>query len=1504
MSLEVGGRADKLGNSYENSFLAKELLRLLNEKIASIEVEPLGEEGEGVEFISTGIDGVKRYYQCKASNGNNLKWTISDLEKVDFFKHAKNHILSGDKNEYHFISPINYCEINELCNRARRNHSENDYVEYQLSNESLKKAFNNVARKFLLDPKDQNELKMLIHILSNCHFETVMDGCRSRIDFEEKIGVCLYGNTETIRVVLENCVNDNRWYGVKIMPNRLTKYLEKQGFRFRDLGDADRVIPKIVELNSIDWPVYQPVNNSLMHRSIVEEVIKCIKKSESIILHGKAGSGKSGCVELLKRYLDKNSIPNLCIKLDKVEPTLNVNEFGENLGLGMSPILALQKIAGNELNVLILDQLDALQSGNLGANQVLNVCKKMIKQVSDTNDCCGKRTVIIFVSRTFDYKNDNGIKELFLKNENNRIIWKEIEVDIFSEEEVKNIIGLEKYNSLSKRLKLLLHIPSNLYVWSKINNSQEVIDVTNVKQLLDKWYEQICLCLSKKGISSSDVDKVINDIACSMGDLGQLSVPENLYIDKINIIKILCSLGLLNVNAGRIFFVHQSFLDYFLSRELIQNIIRGNDLTQFYTVLNEQTPNLRYRFLVVLQGLCELSDNIFLKQCEKVLESKTIRYYYKCAIWETIAKIINPSKRVLEFVYKYSKQTDYEKYIWQVVFYENVTCIKYLLSKEPIVDIKDSKMWLLQSINQKDGDFVVEQLEVFAYKNLETDKIIWNCLCRDVEKDSSKMFEFRMKLLENEPQLLEHDGFVFYDTFKNSPRRCIRYLNFLVGNNGCEYFKDVNFPTSDVLKKFSIENSYLIVVELLPALCYATKGLHYRLPQITYKNVYFKWTNKSIRNEFFRKIVDICKWALEEYADKSPEMFLRIIYDERYKEALVTNELILSALCKLPIYYANDVVSWLVNIFDYTGNTANFLDNCKKVIKRFSPYCSNDLFSELENKIVFWKEDVERMRKLLKNRVEHNTEKGAYKVYWAFWGHLQKELLESTCDFRLSKYAKELLQVLLRNPNIRDGHYMSHNWGGSAKFVQSPIASYAEKISDTTWLKIICTPASKMKRHRWKETENAYIEADHTTFAATLHSQALKQPERFAKLSLEFPDNCYMGYINSVLNALQSKNNETKIEIALLCDVIRKFRQCEEESIKIEILGLIQRYAYYNWPQDIIELVLEAIEVLCLESNEKETVKVYDLYNKSLNNVKCCAIRTMESLANEHIDLRNVFATILQSMSEDENSVVRFTLVDSLVDYYDADKDFVLRIFRDLVNKDLRTIGSLNAWQLLSRDYECNEEFYNKILIAACDKDIEDLQEQAAGFICALVAYFNNRELQEYIIGYNHSDIAITHIWRQAIYMLGIEKYKGISKTILLHIIQNCNLDAVFITEEVLKEKIDLLTDKKFILEVLSCDNITKLLPCFISYLSNIDDISFVYKAVEKITGKLVQGKQDYRLRNAVNDFIKCLMNILNRCEDDAEAKTICLNAWDALFKNNFRDMKSLDEVMDEYAIS
>ena len=113
MSLEVGGRSDKIGNHYENIYLAKLLIRLVEESLASIEVEPLGAEGKGVEYIAEKATGERLYYQCKASNGANNHWSATDLNNLNIFTNVKTHIMADMRNEYHFISPIPYDGLDE-----------------------------------------------------------------------------------------------------------------------------------------------------------------------------------------------------------------------------------------------------------------------------------------------------------------------------------------------------------------------------------------------------------------------------------------------------------------------------------------------------------------------------------------------------------------------------------------------------------------------------------------------------------------------------------------------------------------------------------------------------------------------------------------------------------------------------------------------------------------------------------------------------------------------------------------------------------------------------------------------------------------------------------------------------------------------------------------------------------------------------------------------------------------------------------------------------------------------------------------------------------------------------------------------------------------------------------------------------------------------------------------------------------------------------------------------
>ncbi len=51
--------ADKLGNRYEGRWVAKQLLRLLNEDIKSVTVELIGPDEEGVDLLVVKEDGVR-----------------------------------------------------------------------------------------------------------------------------------------------------------------------------------------------------------------------------------------------------------------------------------------------------------------------------------------------------------------------------------------------------------------------------------------------------------------------------------------------------------------------------------------------------------------------------------------------------------------------------------------------------------------------------------------------------------------------------------------------------------------------------------------------------------------------------------------------------------------------------------------------------------------------------------------------------------------------------------------------------------------------------------------------------------------------------------------------------------------------------------------------------------------------------------------------------------------------------------------------------------------------------------------------------------------------------------------------------------------------------------------------------------------------------------------------------------------------------------------------------
>ena len=91
MAFEPGGFADKLGNRHEARWVAKQLLRLIKEEIRSITVEAIGDDGQGVDLWIGRNDGSRQAQQCKARNGTNESWSISDLNLGEFSVTSKSN---------------------------------------------------------------------------------------------------------------------------------------------------------------------------------------------------------------------------------------------------------------------------------------------------------------------------------------------------------------------------------------------------------------------------------------------------------------------------------------------------------------------------------------------------------------------------------------------------------------------------------------------------------------------------------------------------------------------------------------------------------------------------------------------------------------------------------------------------------------------------------------------------------------------------------------------------------------------------------------------------------------------------------------------------------------------------------------------------------------------------------------------------------------------------------------------------------------------------------------------------------------------------------------------------------------------------------------------------------------------------------------------------------------------------------------------------------------------
>lgn len=1510
MSLERGGRTDKYGNEYENRYLAKLLLRIVSGDLSSIIVEPLGEGHDSVEFISETPKGERYYYQCKASNFTKDNWSPSDLKKYNIFQRSKSILEESKDNRYVFVSPLSYGELSELCKRARTDLNGEELYHFQLTNKDIKSAFQACEKYYALKASDSKELIKLHDLLSRTYYETVLFDDEALRQTRDLVSLYFSGIASRTQALLQNYVNTKSLYGKRIVAADIISYMEENGVRLRNHLLNDNISAAIAGLNELFDASFTPIKAHLIHREATDEVMNAISGQQSIILHGKAGMGKSGCIQEVVQRLKSEGIPYLALKLDKQIPQNSPDNYGKDLGLEQSPVYCLAHIAGKKQCVFIIDQLDSVRWMSQHSANALDICKMMIRQAETLNRYEDAHMTVLLISRTFDLETDASLQSLTEEKDGHCLSWQKIQIGEFTDEEVRSIVGAE-YDTYPRHLQNLLKTPSTLFIWTKLKEKTGITSTVTSRELMQKWWDQILDQCAKSDIGKERIPELKDKIVSAMNKRSTLSLPAVLFSDDAIEIKKLVSEGLILKHGSLISFTHQSLFDYFATDGMIRQIYKGDSIIDIIGDRDDQTPFIRYRFISVLQQLADTEDSLFTYVSQEILASSRVRFYFKSAVPEIAGQQKTPSAELFKLVYSLFHRKEWHDAVLRRVYYGHLPYILDLDRHGYFGQLSDEALGLLRSVYPLSPDFVIDKIACIEVQNLEDARRIYQVLSPDLSCDTPRAQGFRLALIEQHPSFYNNE-WGLHQLAKSKSPYLITYLKSMVA-----HIDSINRPI--YLSEEKTYRAYArvfyreMIEELLPAVVATTAQFHPLCdPNIRFNESFNRWLPLQEHHHFARVVVNMLISAMTTFYQNEPQVCIDFISSYSGEKSVVLYEVFSSCVLYMGTDDSDFAIQWLCDdpqdhLFIYTNRQDDYLSITKEIIAKYSPYCSPKVFRRLENIVYDWKEPAAKMIQIYRHRIESRRYAGP--AYVAYWGMLQKDLLPHMDPSRLSKKSKELLRVLERNEWIRDSFY---NCGFSYARVcgfASPIDGKLDRISDSTWLRIIATPKKKMNnRFSHDRIDGDYIEVNHESFASSLSRAARKEPVRFAELALKFPEGCPDAYITGVLNAIRYPEDGTNVvEKETLFPLVSRFKGSDNTHTIQEIMSIIELFAHENWPDDIIDYVCDTAAKSVTEepdqppllSGEESSDAVNSLLTEVINSIPGHTFKTMGKLLRHHSELFDRFLPIIESSRHNSNDVVRYALTYCLYPLYQIDPEYTLTLFRELLSQDIRTLSFTGAWDLILEDHESNGSFYAQMLSKAVVSNINIIHDEAAGMLCAYTVFFDQMLLSA-LCSSKYTKQQVNEICCQAIYTFDRGEYHEISRDILIYFI-NAYDEEIFELNRLFEDhRINIYRDMDFLTALMESKQAQHISYRFLEYIKAQDqDITLYLDTLRRLSENALTDRNDWRTVDVINDLTVIILRILDQNRYDHGIKQVCLDIWDNIYQNCFDLVKPLTELLE-----
>jgi len=597
---------------------------LLDERAESIDIEPPGELGDGIEFVLT-RNGVREHHQVKRQTTRGSGWSIATLDASGVLKHIPRK-LGGDNGEFHFVSSMGAPDLDEFSTNARQ---APDFAAFKASFLGAKRRidrWSDLTTRW--QPCDEHEC---YDILRRTYIDTISEGVL-RGQVLARISALVDGPNrgaanELVIIALDS-VN------ALLTPDKLWCQLHAASLPRRTWANDPHALKALDDNNQRFLSSRKrEFFRALFPQPLADEIGDNLRSADAKhgLITAVAGGGKSGLLVQLIEGLERDQIPYLAVRLDRLDQTLQTTvQIGKKLDLPGSPVPLLAAIAQGRRSVLVLDQLDAISLIS-GKNPDL------FDPVCDLLDEVGAfpEMRVVTACRAFDLDNDHRLKSLAADPMFVRRPLKPL-----AREYVLQGVGEAGFDParLSEKQIEVLSNPLSLSILAEIRPpSPRPVDIDTSIELFEAFWKRKQRDVEQRGVTPEQFNEAIDNLCQLLEQKGSLFIPEPFFCH--DAAERLASAHVLTLSDQQWGFFHESFYDFANARRLYRT---GKSLIEYLKergqgieLRNQLRQSLALRRAADLHRYC--------KDVRDLLTDSAIRYHLKSATVAFLRGLADPS---------------------------------------------------------------------------------------------------------------------------------------------------------------------------------------------------------------------------------------------------------------------------------------------------------------------------------------------------------------------------------------------------------------------------------------------------------------------------------------------------------------------------------------------------------------------------------------------------------------------------------------------------------------------------------------------------------------------------------------------------------------------------------------------------------------------------------------------------------------------------------------------